>query len=370
MRIAHISDCYAPRTGGIETQVRSLARAQASRGDEVHVITATPGHGDVRSGSDVDGEVDLHRVAARLPAEIPIHPRTGHHVRSILEALNPDVIHLHTGVISPFAWGGLRVAAGLGVPRVVTVHSMWGPLARPGHRLAWRVLPWLTEGTVVTAVSHTAAEAIQSSLGIDVGVIPNGIDPQQWPATMATGEPGVVRIVSVARLAPRKRISALLDVLFRASLRLDPDVEVRATIIGDGPERARAQRRIDAAGMSPRVSLVGRYTPEQIRSTYIEADLFAQASVRESFGIAALEARTSGLPVIARSQTGAGEFIDDGVNGLLCADDDGLVDAIAALGVDPQRREAMRRFNVDHPPDQSWPRVLEVADEVYAQAGA
>ena len=43
MRILHVSDCYAPRTGGIETQVRDLARAQAAQGHDVHVLTATTG---------------------------------------------------------------------------------------------------------------------------------------------------------------------------------------------------------------------------------------------------------------------------------------------------------------------------------------
>ena len=42
MRIVHISDCYAPRLGGIETQVRALAMRQAEQGHEVHVLTATP----------------------------------------------------------------------------------------------------------------------------------------------------------------------------------------------------------------------------------------------------------------------------------------------------------------------------------------
>ena len=368
MRIAHISDCYAPRTGGIETQVRSLARAQARIGHEVHVVTATPGHGDVRAGEDTDGDVIVHRVAAHLPAELPVHPRTGHHLRHLLRRVGPDVVHVHTGVISPFAWGGLRVAARLHIARVVTVHSMWGALSRAGHAATRWGLPW--EGSVVSAVSTVAARRIERSLSLPVAVLPNGIDPDSWPATMGQPRADHLAIVSVLRLAPRKRARALIDVIDAVSARLAPQITVHATLVGDGPERTRLQRHLDSSRRAGTIALLGRRTPEQIRALFTTSDLFLQASVHESFGIAALEARTSGVPVVARSQTGAGEFIQDGFNGVLADTDEGLIEATVRLGREPDSLLAMRTRNVDNPPEQTWPRVLGIADALYARAGA
>ena len=92
--------------------------------------------------------------------------------------------------------------------------------------------------------------------------------------------------------------------------------------------------------------------------------------MRESFGIAALEARTSGLPVVARAQTGTGEFIEDGVNGFLSVDDEALADALVLLGRDPALLARMHAHNAGQPPEQTWPGVCDRAQALYRDAGA
>ncbi|MBU6313373.1 MAG: glycosyltransferase, partial [Actinomycetales bacterium] len=180
MRIAHVSDCYLPRTGGIETQVRSLALAQAARGHDVRIITASPGHGDVRSGRDIVDGLSVERIAVSLPGEIPIHPRTRTRVVESLIANPVDVIHVHAGVVSPFAWGGVRAAHELTIPTVVTVHSVWGPLARPAFGASNSLVRWASWGVVLSAVSQVAADRVSQAVGVDVDVLPNGIDASAW----------------------------------------------------------------------------------------------------------------------------------------------------------------------------------------------
>lgn len=146
MRIAHVSDCYFPRTGGIETQVRALAGRQAASGADVRIITATPGHGAVYAGDDAVDGLPVHRVAAHLPFELPVHPRTATEVGHLLQSHPVDVVHVHAGVVSPFAWGAIRAATTQGIPTLVTVHSVWGPLARPGFGLSDALLRWTRWG--------------------------------------------------------------------------------------------------------------------------------------------------------------------------------------------------------------------------------
>ncbi|WP_197043207.1 glycosyltransferase [Saccharothrix sp. NRRL B-16314] len=70
MSIIHVTDCFLPRLGGIEVQVAGLAQAQASSGEEVHVVTAT------RLASPGDG-YSVHRIAVRVPWDLPVHPGRG-----------------------------------------------------------------------------------------------------------------------------------------------------------------------------------------------------------------------------------------------------------------------------------------------------
>jgi glycosyltransferase involved in cell wall biosynthesis len=149
---------------------------------------------------------------------------------------------------------------------------------------------------------------------------------------------------------------------------LGPDVRVETTIIGDGPQRGaveRTARRLDVPAR-----FTGRLSPEGIREVFATCDVFTQASVLESFGIAALEARTFGLPVVARAQAGTSEFIHGGVEGLLAVDDTGLADALALLGRDPALGERISAHNVAVPPEQTWDHACEQASVLYAAAGA
>ena len=326
MRIAHVSDCYAPRTGGIETQVRALAVHQAAWGDEVRVVTATPGHSGVFAGDDVVDGLPVHRLAARLPFELPVHPRTVTEVGRLLDRHPVDVVHVHAGVISPFAWGAVRAATKRGIPTLVTVHSVWGPLARPGFAGSDVLRAVDTLGGNAERRERVAADRISSALpgAGDVLIVPNGIDPAQW-----TVRPGAGR-----RPAPSGRER---DADGPAQAHAAAGAHPRGGRRLARPGHAALRRCSSATGRSGRVrrstcastgSAIASGSPGGCRARASSrcsprSDVYIQPSVKESFGLAALEARTAGLPVVARSQTGTSGFIHDGVQGLLADDDPG-----------------------------------------------
>ena len=376
MRIVHISDCYAPRLGGIETQVRALAVRQVEAGHDVHVITATPGD-EVRRGTELLEGVTVHRATARMPADLPVHPRVASVVRGLLAsggaAGSADAVHVHGGVVSPFAYPAARVARQLDLPTVVTIHGVWGGVFQPAARVADLLTHWTRWGVVLTAVSEAAAEPIRALVGPDVavGIVPNGIDVAAWRRPHVAGDPDEVRLVAVMRLAPRKRAMALVTMAHRASADLPSGRRLRLTIVGDGPVAAQVRRYVEKHSLAHGrlvVDLAGRLTPDAVKATLAASDAFVAPAKLESFGIAALEARTMGLPVLAYAATGISTFVRDGVEGLLASDDEAMTDAIVRIASDDALRVRIAEHNRSTDPDEAWPHVLQVVADAYTTA--
>ncbi|WP_308250735.1 glycosyltransferase [Nonomuraea rhizosphaerae] len=364
-----MSDCYLPRLGGIEVQVADLVRTQREAGHEVEVATAT-------RGERLPG---VHRIVARMPFDLPVHPFGVGHLTRRLTSSRPEVVHVHMGAVSPFAWMGVRAARRAGLPCVVTVHSMWDPVTRGVYRLLRLAYGWQHWGLVATTVSNAAAVPIRSVAGPDVPVhvVSNGLDLSGWrlfaretDSPEKRAEPrDEVHVVAVGRLAPRKQPVRLLRLLRMARSRVPASVPMRATVIGDGPARAQMERYLARHGMSDWVSLPGRYTREQIAKVLESADVFVAPAPRESFGIAALEARAAGLPVVARAQSGVADFVSNGTEGLLGRSLDDLAAAVARLATDSGLRRRIIAHNREVPPAAgSWPTVLEGFDRAYGQA--
>lgn len=378
MKVALLSDCYLPRLGGIEVQAHDLAVRLRAAGHDVQAFTTTPGGVGQRGGfvDEVDG-VPVHRLALRLPFELPVNPFAPPELRRRLVDGGFDVAHVHTGVVSPFAVDAARVAHVLGMPMTMTWHCMLGR-STPAFRAAGYVRRWAREGVAMNAVSQVAARPLRRIVGDagTVGVLPNGIDVAGWaPAAdaRAAGGRGIplrreVRLVAAMRLAPRKRPLPLLQVVRRVRRLVPAEVPLRVDVVGEGPELARLRRYVDRHRMGGWVHLPGRVTREELRARYAEADVYLAPALLESFGIAALEARTAGLPVVGRRGSGVAEFVEDGVNGYLAGDDDAMVERVALLVRDPALRARMRTHNATVPPTQSWPHVVELAEAEYERA--
>ncbi|HMD59875.1 MAG TPA: glycosyltransferase family 4 protein, partial [Opitutaceae bacterium] len=128
MKIALVCDWYRPRFGGIELHLEELGRRLALAGHEVAVVTPTP-------GVDPDGgAVRVHRIPALLAPRFGFiwTPGAFRRLKAALAGDSFDVVHSHSSIISPAANGSAYFAARLGIPAVVTVHSIWG---RFGHVL-------------------------------------------------------------------------------------------------------------------------------------------------------------------------------------------------------------------------------------------
>lgn len=377
MRIAHITDTYLPRTGGIESQVSDLAARQAAAGHEVHVLTATLGEGGERAGVvDVERGVAVHRLGTRLPFDLPVNPAEARLITAALRELRPDVVHVHAGVLAPFAFDGASVAVRMRLPVAITWHCMLDGVVG-ALRVGARLTRWDRRPVALSAVSEVAAAGVAGVFGASVAVVPNGLDLDAWVPRAGIGATtaddsaatGPLRLVATMRLAPRKRAVPLVDAVAAAVEQLEPGA-LHLDLIGAGPTLARVVDRVERRRLGGVVSLRGRLSRDEVRATYADAEVFLAPAELESFGIAALEARVAGLAVVARRGTGIASFVADGTDGLLVADDAGLAQAIVRLARDRHLLGDIRSHNRDVVPDLGWDRVLAAAEAEYARAQA
>lgn len=373
MKILHVSDAYPPKQGGIEVQVHDLANRQLEAGHQVTVVTCAPaGHADriARRPARTAGGPDDDRVRViRLRTPWGRLRRTEARMRALVRDSDADVVHVHLSLLSPLSMLALRASSHDRVPVVATLHSLWW-FWKPLFLLADRIFDWSRWPVQWTAVSELAAAPLRTVLppGTDVIILPNGIDPAAWSVDPLPRDPDDVVLVTVMRLALRKRPGPLLRA-FRQALDCVPQgIRLRLVVIGDGPLRSRLQRGITRYGLTGQVELRGTQQREQIRQLYHRADVYVAPAVLESFGIAALEARCAGLPVVAREQTGIADFITDREHGLLARDDAALAASIVELATTPQLRTRMSAISRATAPDWGWDEVLQRCGLAYKLA--
>ena len=363
LKIALISDCYVPRLGGIEMQVHDLARHLQLAGHDVVVLTTTPGP------TVVDG-VRVHRIdVPLLPFDIPFTRKAFREVARLLAEEQVDVAQFHGGVLSPLSYVGARAAQKAGVPTVITVHCIWS-YATPIFMGLNALTGWGKWPVVLSGVSEVAVGPIRrmARKGSHVAVLPNGIENDAWRITPIPHDRSVVRFVSVMRLAPRKRPMHLLRMIDQVVDRLPEDRRVELTIIGDGPELTQLEKYVRTHGLTEVVNLVGRRTREEIRDLFARSDVFVAPANLESFGIAALEARCAGLPVVAKSRTGIREFVRHEQEGLLAESDEDMVEQLTRIVLDSTLRDRMTAHNQSTRSPVDWSDVVDRNVDAYRLA--
>jgi glycosyltransferase involved in cell wall biosynthesis len=120
--------------------------------------------------------------------------------------------------------------------------------------------------------------------------------------------------------------------------------------------------------MTDWVEMTGRLERHEISQRLAGADVYVAPAVLESFGIAALEARCAGVPVVASSRSGVGEFLRHGVEGLLARDDCAMAEALVSLLTDSSLRTSIAAHNQTVRTGYDWQAACDNAERKYRQA--
>ncbi len=252
-----------------------------------------------------------------------------------IRALAPDHLHAHWATYpSTAAW---LVSSRIRVPFSFTAHAH--DIFLEDHLLAEKMKRAAFGVTISEFNRRYLAETITSDALHCMRVVHCGVSLAGFAFQPQGRQPG--NVVAVGRLDPIKGFIHLIDA---CKLLVDRGAVFTCNIVGEGPERDKLQRRIDLAGMSSQVRLLGAKPQAEVRRLLAEASLFVLPSVvtaegdRDGIPVSLMEAMAVGLPVVSTRVSGIPELVVDGVTGRLTepGDASSLAKAMAAVLGDPQ----------------------------------
>lgn len=206
----------------------------------------------------------------------------------------------------------------------------------------------------VTTPSAWLREATYHNLdvprAVPIDVIPNFVDTARFaPAASraAPGADGPFVLIHVSNFRPLKRVDDVVRIFAAARRRL-PGVPIRLRLVGDGPERPRIHALVQELELQAHVQFLGERI--DLPSVLRDSDVFLLPSETESFGLAALEALSCGVPVVASRVAGIPEVVADGEVGLLSpvGDVEGMATHVARLLGHPAQFERFSRAARQH----------------------
>jgi len=335
--------CYAS-IGGSGIVATELAKCLAARNHDIHVVSREQ---PFRLGDDQPGVI-FHRV------HTPDYPlfREPQYVLSLstkiielARAVDLDIIHAHYAIPhAAAAYLARQVLAGTGrvrVPKVITtLHGTDITLVGSDKSFSETIGFCIDQSDGVTAVSESLKADTYKGLPVhsDIRVIPNFLDCSIHHRVDATqlrerlAPAGHAVVIHVSNYRPVKRIPAVVEVFARIR-KARPATLV---LVGDGPELTHGLEIARDLGVGDDVRAVGEQG--DVRSFLSASDIFLLPSATESFGLAALEAMSCEVPVIASRVGGLPEVIETGVTGFLHEPDDldGMAATALSLLSDPQ----------------------------------
>jgi len=171
-------------------------------------------------------------------------------------------------------------------------------------------------------------------------VVHCGVDTEEFAPLSRDSTTAGLSVLSVGRLVDRKGYAVLLHAARRLR---DAGIDVRAIVVGDGPERDRLRALAEELGIATAVEFAGAVGQDEIRRFYERADVFCTPGFAEGVPVVLMEAMAMGLPVVATRVMGVPELVEDGVSGKLVSPGraDLLAEAIGELAAGPAERRRL-----------------------------
>jgi glycosyltransferase involved in cell wall biosynthesis len=369
--------------GGPTLHVSYLTKGLEERGYETTLVAGQLAHGEdsmafaaEELGVPVVQVPQLHRDLS------PIYdPVSVKRLVEVIKEVRPHIVHTHTAKAGAVGRVAAMLAGDARPPVVVhTFHGhvlrgYFGPARTEFFRETERFLARHT-----TRLVAVGPEVRDELVGLGVApaskfsVIRLGIDLEQRVADVGDGSelrrlygiPADRFVVGwIGRMTGIKRVP---DVLATFRQLLDDGVDATLCLVGDGPERAKLERRAQKLGIARRTLFLGY---QRDISPFLGLfDAFLLTSANEGTPVVAIEALAAGRPVVATRVGGVPDVVRDGIDGFLTdvGDIEALAHALARLAREPELRRAFGEAGRAHViPRYRVSRLVDDVDALYRE---
>lgn len=312
--------CY-PTFGGSGVVATELGLELSKRGHEIHFITySQPVRLELLSNNVHFHEVHVPEYPLFLyqPYELALSSK----LVDMVKLHGIELLHVHYAI--PHAYAAYMAQQmlkdeGIFVPIVTTLHGTDITLvgSHPFYKPA--VTFSINKSNAVTSVSESLKKDTERLFDIkrEIHVVPNFIDLEKHVHSFTDCQREMMakedeRILThISNFRPVKRIPDVIKIFYN----IQKEVPAKLMMVGEGPEKEAAELLTEELGISDRVVFFGN--SHEIDRILCFSDLFLLPSQTESFGLAALEAMASGVPVISTNTGGLSEVNEDGFSGFL-----------------------------------------------------
>lgn len=372
MKIAIV--CY-PTFGGSGVVATELGLELARKGHEIHFITyRQPVRLELLNKNIFYHEVHVpeYPLFHYQPYELALSSK----LVDMIKLHKIEVLHVHYAI--PHAYAGYMAKKmleeeGVKIPMVTTLHgtdiTLVGkhPFYKPAVNFS------INQSDIVTSVSKSLREDTYRLFDIkkDIQVIPNFIEIDKSEMTkkspcsrelMAKDNERIITHISNFRKVKR------IDDVIRIFYKIQQVIPAKLMMVGDGPEKEKAEEMCDELNISNKVIFFGN--SNEIDKILCYSDLFLLPSETESFGLAALEAMACGVPVISSNSGGLPEVNINGKTGYLS--DVGNINEMSAYAIQILSNEELlvkfKQNALDNAKLFDIKNILPLYEDIYNQA--
>lgn len=343
--------CY-PTYGGSGVVATELGIELAQRGHEIHFISYSQ---PIRL-VEVHPNIHFHEVNVSQyplfeypPYDLALATR----MAEVAEIYSLDLLHVHYAIphsVSALLAKQMLAAARNGtrrkLPFATTLHGTDITLVGLDRSYLPITRFSIEQSDGVTAISNYLRDRTLREFDVqnEINVIYNFVNCDIYNRNSKDAEKrsnyadaNERILVHLSNFRPVKRVADVIEVFDR----VQKVVPSRLLMIGDGPDRSRAEWLARRKGIKDRVVFLGKQ--DQVQTKLAIADLMLLPSELESFGLAALEAMACKVPSIATNVGGIPELIEHGKNGYLAAvgDVEGMAKHAIELLSDDSRLQKM-----------------------------